>query len=335
MAWILPMIYRRSFSLLLVLLFGAVLSLAARQEATAPRESVKVLTIGNSFTANACQFLPSFAEAAGKELLLFQANLGGASFERHVGFLEAHEADSSSDAGRPYKNVVDPKTGTQRDFSLREALEAADWDYVTIQQLSSQSFRAETFGPAHRLIEYIRKHAPEAEILIHQTWTYHDDFEGYGRNGFSVEAMHEGLSAAYQQLAEEYGLRIIPAGNAFHAARQTPRWTYRKDADFDFQNPPEGELPDETGSLYVGYMWRSTASGRVFHLDYRHANDAGKYLGASVWYEMLFGEPAPANAPVPAKLTPESAADLRRIAHEVVQAVNDPDVSKSAEAVRR
>ncbi len=308
------------FLLLVTLTTGTLLCWGAQQEATAPRDAVKILTIGNSFTVNACQFLPPFVEAAGKELLLFPANLGGASFERHVGFLDAHEADPDSDAARPYKDLVDPRTGGVRDFSLREALEAADWDYVTIQQVSSQSFRPETFQPAHTLIGYIRKHAPEAEILIHQTWTYHHDFEGYGKGGFTLEKMQAGLTAAYQQLADEYDLRIIPVGNAFHAARQTSFGTYRKDPEFDFGNPPDGELPDQTGSLNVGYYWRSSSGGRSLNLDYRHANEVGRYLGAAVWYEILFGEPAPSDAPVPTQLNPESAAALRQIAHEAVRA---------------
>jgi hypothetical protein len=294
------------------------------EQAPEPIDGVKILTIGNSFTANTCEFLPLFVQAAGTGLLHFPAHLGGASFERHVNFLEAYEADADSEAGRPYKGQIDPVSGEKRDFSLREALEATDWDYVTIQQLSSQSFRPDTFEPAHRLIAYIREHAPKAEILIHQTWTYHDDFAGYENDGFSIEEMHTRLSAAYQQLADRYSLRIIPVGNAFHEARQTPLWTYRRDPHFDYDNPPDGELPDQTGSLHSGYMWRFSGENRRFHLDYRHASDAGKYLGAAVWYEFLFGQPPPDNAPIPAGLTAERAADLRRIASEVILPSTNP-----------
>lgn len=308
------------FLALVTFLTGTSLSQGALQEATAPRDTVKILTIGNSFTVNACQFLPPFVDAAGKELLIFPANLGGASFERHAKFLDSGEADSENDVVRPYKDLVDPQTGTVRDFSLREALEAATWDYVTIQQVSSQSFKPETFGPAHTLIAYIKKYAPEAEILIHQTWTYHHDYEGYGKGDFTLEKMHEGLTAAYQQLADQYDLRIIPVGNAFHAARQTSLGNYKRDPNFDFDNPPLGELPDETGSLNIGYYWRGSGDVRTLNLDYRHANEVGRYLGAAVWYEILFGEPAPDHAPVPPQLSAENAALLRRIAHETVQA---------------
>ncbi|HLS27444.1 MAG TPA: DUF4886 domain-containing protein, partial [Opitutales bacterium] len=110
---------------------------AMTQEPTEPRESVKILTIGNSFTQNATEYLSVLAEAAGKDLLIFRANLGGASFERHANFLEP-KGDPNAEPGTPYKNHPHPKTGERQDFSLREALQSADWDYVTIQQVSSR-----------------------------------------------------------------------------------------------------------------------------------------------------------------------------------------------------
>lgn len=290
---------------------------AMTQEPTEPRESVKILTIGNSFTQNATEYLSDLAETAGKDLLIFRANLGGASFERHANFLEP-EDDPNAEPGTPYKNHPHPKTGERQDFSLREALQSADWDYVTIQQVSSRSFRPETFGPAHRLIAYIREHAPNAEILIHQTWTYRNDYSGYEKDDFSQQKMYDGLTAAYEGLAREYGLRLIPVGDAFHAAGQTAEWSYQKDPDFDFENPPAGLLPDQSGSLIVGYVLRGRDRSRL-HFDFKHANTAGKYLGAAVWYEILFGEPLPADTPTPDGLTRTEAESLRRIAHQAVQ----------------
>lgn len=308
-------------SAILILLSGILglsISSGTTQKATEPRDSVKILTIGNSFAGNATEYLPAFAKAAGKDLLLFKANIGGASFERHANLLEpAGEPDT--EPSTPYKNQVHPKTGETKNFSLREALESTDWDYVTIQQVSSQSFRPETFGPAHRLIAYIQKHAPDAEILIHQTWSYREDYSGYGKDGFSEKRMYEGLNDAYEGLAKEYGLRLLPVGDAFHAARQTPEWTYQKDPKFDFENPPKGVLPEQPGSLNVGYMFRGGDPSRL-HLDFKHANAAGKYLGAAVWYEMLYGEILPAKTPAPGDLKPEETNSLRQIAHQAVEA---------------
>lgn len=307
------------FYLACALLMGSLACLEAGQAPSPQRDEVKVLTIGNSFSNNAVSYLPAMAKAEGKTLVLFQAAIGGASFSRHVQHLKAYEADPESEEGRPYKDRVHPVTNEKKDFSLREALEADDWDYVTIQQVSQNSYKPETYDDAHVLIEYIRKYAPNAEILVHQTWPYRDDYPGY-KDGFSRDKMYEGLTAAYQQLANQYGFRIIPSGDAFQMAQQTPQWTYKKDPDYDFENPRVGKLPKQEGSLYTGYLWRKKDGKNQLQLDFKHANAAGKYLGACVWYEMLFGTPAPDNAKIAANLTPEEMASLREIAHRAVQA---------------
>jgi lysophospholipase L1-like esterase len=284
-------------------------------------DAVRMLTIGNSFANDARRMLPRFFQAGDKRIHFFPANLGGADFARHVRHLEAFEADPDSRSGRPYRNQLDRRTGERRDFSLREALESYDWDVVTIQQRSNDSYDAATFAAAHQLIDYIRRYAPDAEIIIHQTWAFREDYEGFADGNFSVEAMYAGLSEAYSSLAKEYGLRIIPVGDAFFRARQTPRWTYQADADYDFENPTPGILPDQSGSLHIGYLWRDTDSGPQLHLDFKHANEAGQYLAAAVWYAFFFGEPVPESASFPDALTAEAAADLRRIAWETVEAM--------------
>jgi hypothetical protein len=288
-------------------------------------DEIHILTIGNSFANDAGRLLPLFVQAGDKQMHIFPANLGGAGFARHVSHLDAFESDPESDSARPYRNRLDPRTGERRNFSLPEALQAYDWDVVTIQQRSNDSYDVDTFAPVHRLIDLIRSHAPNAEIIIHQTWAYRDDYRGFVDGSFSAEAMHEGLSEAYSWLAKKYGLRTIPVGDAFFRARQTPRWTYHRDVDYDFRNPPSGVLPDQSGSLHVGYNWRDSDSGTQLRLDYKHANEAGQYLAAAVWYSFFFGEPAPEFSSFPDALTAEAAADLRRIAWEAVDAMGAGD----------
>jgi hypothetical protein len=50
------------------------------------------------------------------------------------------------------------------------------WDYVTIQQASIKSHDFSTYQPhAGFLRDLITKHAPQAKLLIHQTWAYRVD----------------------------------------------------------------------------------------------------------------------------------------------------------------
>ena len=270
---------------LAILFLLAPLSLpGAVSEQASPRSSVKILTIGNSFADNALKFRPDLAKAGGKQLVVFSANLGGHSLQQHASYLQAFEADPNDPKGHAYKRRADPRTGEKKDFSLREALESQDWDFVTIQQASAQSFKPETFQPyANTLISYIRKYAPHAEILIFQTWAYPDDFfSKFDQPNLDQKTMFDGIRAAYQKLADETGLRIVPVGQAFQAVRALPA-------------PP---------SL-------NTAGDK-------HANTAGCYLAGATFYEVISGGNVESNTFVPKKLSAKEAGTLRHAAHEAV-----------------
>jgi hypothetical protein len=291
---------------------------------------LKILTIGNSFANNAVTYLPEIAAAEGQPVLIGRANLGGASFEKHVKLLKAYEENPSDKAGSPYTSNFTPPRTPGRKYSLKELLEAERWDVVTIQQASPFSHQYETYEPyAGILIEYIRKHAPQAEIVIHQTWAYREDCPLFSTEGFSQEKMYEGLATAYRKLAEKYHLRIIPVGEAFQMARRSERWRFQfPDPDFDYKNPPWKAVPVQKGSLNKGWIWeKNKETGELeFRLDFKHANAAGKYLAAQVWYEFLVGRRTAASPFVPKEVDGEDATDLLKIARAAVG--KSPDVAR-------
>lgn len=283
------------------------------------RDSIRLLTIGNSFAENALQNLPAIAKAGGKELIVFRANIAGSALDQHARHLR--QAYAGEPAGRAYKNVQDPiHGGPRRDFTLPEALELAPWDVVTIQQVSSQSHRRQSYEPhARQLIEAIRKHAPTAEIIIHQTWAYRADHEFYRDGSMDPERMHAGLRDSYLQLAKRHGLRLLPSGDAFHLANNSPGWRYAPDPEFDYANPPAGVLPRET-TLYMGARWRkdgATGESRLV-FDSSHANAAGSYLAGVVWYLTLFNVKVAPDDYHPSSLTKTQADELREFARQAV-----------------
>jgi hypothetical protein len=278
----------------------------------AERTSLKLLTIGNSFSHDATFLLPDLAAAGGKELVLGKANIGGCSLERHARHLK--EAETGDSNGTAYKNTIDPKTGEKRDMSLPELLSAQPWDVVTIQQWSQLSYKPETFQPfADELIAAVRKYAPTAEIVVHETWAYREDHHFFQKDdGFTPLKMYEGLRSTYRDFADGKGFRILPVGDALNLARQTPRWTYTPDPNFDFKNPPIDKLPDQRTSLNVGWHWTKNKQGEpTLSLDAIHCNTAGRYLGAAVWYLSLFETDTVPENYTPKGMTPEDAANLR------------------------
>ena len=274
---------------------------------------VKVLAVGNSFSQNALTYFTDIVTASGNSTIAANAMIGGCDFERHMRHADAFEANPADPEGRPYPGGK----------SLKELLTQEQWDVVTIQQSSPKSYKPETYHPsADRLIAYIRKYAPQAEIVIHQTWAYRDDHTIWGETNMNTDVMYKGLRAAYDGLAKETGFRQIPCGDAFETARQDPSWgKFIPDLSFDRTTAVYPELPKEKRSLHLPCWWKTkdTVSGKPELLDDRfHANAQGKYLQGCVWFEFFFGQSAVGNAFVPAEVSEQEAAILQRIAHRVV-----------------
>jgi len=274
---------------------------------------VKVLAVGNSFSENATDYLQQIVAGSPVpcKLTLGKASIGGCDFDRHNRHAAVHEKDPDDPEGKPYLGKK----------SLKEMLLAEKWDYITIQQVSVKSYLPETFEPeAKKLYDYIKKYAPQAEVVIHQTWAYRSDDSGY-KDGFggSQKAMYEGLCKAYGGLADELHCRIIRCGDTMELARRSPDWGDAGAVKWDSSKAKYPELPDQRLSLHSGYSWVKNKEKDKWeiHYDGHHASDTGKYLLSCVWFEFFFDVSCVDNTFVPEKLSKDDAAILRRIAHEV------------------
>ncbi len=69
-------------------------------------------------------------------------------------------------------------------------------------------------------------------------------------------------------------------------------------------------------------------------MDGHHANLAGEYLGACVWFECLFGESPVGNKFIPDGLDPQYAALLQSVAHQAAQQGGDVVRGKVPESVQ-
>ena len=308
------MIARRFFLSLLVLC--APLCFA---EAPAKSRTVRLLTVGNSFSQNATHYLGDLAKAAGDTLILRGANVGGASMELHWSKAEAFE-----------KNPADKLGHYTAGKSLKDALTAEHWDFITIQQASLKSHDIATYRPfAKQLSDYIRRHAPDAALLLHETWEYRCDDSRFSPTApkpgepRTQDEMYAGLSSAYATIAKELGVRLLPVGDAFHIANRDPQWGFRVSSQpFDSKRAQPGELPEQAHSLNVGWNWKKQTDGTMkLSMDGHHANVAGEYLGACVWYEVLFGKNVENNSFVPPGLDGGYAKFLRATAHRVVKEI--------------
>jgi len=287
----------------LAIAFVAALLLTAANAAEQAPKHVKLLAIGNSFSGNATHYLPGIVEAGGDTLTFKHISIGGCPLGRHWTNADAFQHGA-----------------TNADALAWKALPSAKWDFITLQQYSMFSYKLETYRPfAKQLRDYVKAQAPTAEIVIHETWAYRED-DPLFKKDFTQQKMYSGLRNAYETTASELGCRIIPVGDAFQNARADAAWKgVFPDPKFNYGQPQYPALPDQTHSLNRGYSWTKGKDDK-WHLtlDAHHANSAGEYLAAAVWYEFLFGHSVVGNKFAPKDVPPADIAILQRIAHQTV-----------------
>lgn len=325
---------------LTVILLGSFAPLgvqADQQTDSSATREIKVLGIGNSFTANAFSLLHLMGSRSEKcRIVLGQGIIGGCSMEKHMRLAKLHEAEPDNAEGKPYalsKTDAEGKRVRTR-VGLRELLASDTWNIVTIQQLSAQSPDIANYRPyARELYDYIKKHAPQAEVVLHQTWAYRidGDFERVfpDKPSYGQGDMYSDLDAAYNTIAKELGVRIIPVGAAFQLAREVRPYIPDPTTDRDALVPPN--LPDDENSLCVGWYWDKSEPRRL-RCDTHHAGIQGKYLAAAVWFEFLTALNPHAEGIRAGAISDEDAKFLSDIAHQVVTEGKRPALEKAIPA---
>ena len=137
--------------LVLFVAFTAVIVLSAKE--------LKVLAIGNSFSASAVRSLPNLvASVPGCRLILTGANIGGCSLERHWNEWRKAEKDPKHKPyGISFCDTADLSGKTTKRGNVNELLKNNKYDIITIQQNSANSWKYNTYQPyADNLIAVIK-----------------------------------------------------------------------------------------------------------------------------------------------------------------------------------
>ena len=176
------------------------------------------------------------------------------------------------------------------------------------------------------MIAKIRELAPQAEIVVQQTWSYTPYDKRLGTWKMTPADMHAALKKAYAQLAGRYGLRIIPTGDAVQM--------YRTRLPVDYGTPltpaqiaalAEPALIDFHGDVTgnsrwgKGGKWEKDREQHRLRIDASHLNSEGNYLQALVWQAALFGTDVTKLAYRPEALSEEKAVLMRRCAMAAVR----------------
>lgn len=284
-------------------------------------KTLRLLTIGNSFSQNALAHLEAIAASAGAVAFhVGCASLGGCSLEKHWNLARYTEREP---AFKTY-HVGAAADGAPCEATLQEALTLAPWDVVTLQQVSHKSFRRETFEPwLGKLHGLVTRLAPQARVMLHQTWAYRSDSPFLPENGLTQSAMAERIIDNYAHFSAVYGCGVLPSGKAVARARACEGAAFRwPDPDYEYQRAEAPALPAQPHSFAVGWHWQisNTPDGIPrLSLDANHLNTRGCYLAGCVWYSALTGLDVTAVSYVPPAMDAADAAWLRAVAQETVQ----------------
>ncbi len=165
---------------------------------------MKILAISNSFGVDGTRYLYGIARAAGDAFKVVTLYIGGCSLYRHYRNMLSEER-----AYDIYVNGINSGFKT----SLKEALLSDEWDVVTLQQVSAESGREDSYHPfLEELSSYAKRHAPKAKQYMYMTWSYPEGSEkiikaGYESRAQMVPAIEKGVTDA-AKFINAYG--IIP-----------------------------------------------------------------------------------------------------------------------------
>lgn len=284
-------------------------------------KDLKVLMIGNSFSICVGKNLPHMVAHEKKHNLeLTSAFIGGCRLDQHIANIRKAEKNPSF---KPYwvdtwssKNL---RKKHSRYGNVNELLKNNKYDIITIQQGSVASWDHKLYQPhANELIAYIKKHNPQAEIVIQQTWAYRADSPRLKKWKFSQQEMSDRVIAAYDKLAQEAKLRIIPTGKAIEIARRHPNYKYRMPSAEEVAKFVSSDCPSRSHDVVGRHYWRKDKKGLRMIADTIHLNEHGEYLQACVWYSFLFSEDAEKITYEPL-LAPESCKILRNAASSAIK----------------
>ena len=201
---------------------------------------MNILCIGNSFAVDVSTYVHQIAKSAGKDIEIYVLHIGGCPITRHYKNILSGEKEYEF-----YKN------GSRTPMmwcSIHEGIAYEKWDYITFQQVSTDSVDADTFFPELPLLMDEVKKLSDGKFLLHKTWSYSKghSHEKYGKNPMNQEKMSQDIEKAYDIVSEKVRIPfIIPSGTAITNAREVFGDTLDRD----------GFHLNERGRTVAGYLW--------------------------------------------------------------------------------
>ena len=218
---------------------------------------MKILSIGNSFSADAHAYLHELAEQRGMDLTTVNLAIGGCSLETHFNNVKENKAN--------YLYSLNGGDWAEKLVTVDEIIKAEHFDIVTLQQVSGFSGLYDSYQPyLNDLAKYVRENQPAADLFFHRTWAYeldspHSEYHLYDKD---QKKMYNDICEVTERVSGEIGAKLIPAGDVIQAMRE-------RVSAFDYANGgmtlclEDGFHMSHTyGRFAVALTWLSTLTGK-------------------------------------------------------------------------
>jgi len=184
-------------------------------------KTLKLLAITSSFGLNTTEYLYDIAMTEGfTDVIVARLYTSGCTLAKHMDFAE------NNTAGYQYTKKSNGNWTEIKDATMIYGIMDEDWDVIFIQQSAEESPNAASYSDyVPRLMEYVRKHKPDARFVWNMTWAFDP---GCNRKVFDVtymgsqETMYQAILSTLNEKIITPGLdidRIIPSGTAIQNAR--------------------------------------------------------------------------------------------------------------------
>ena len=226
-------------------------------------KTLKLLAITSSFGLNTTEYLYDIAMTEGfTDVVVARLYTSGCTLKKHMDF-----ADNNT-AGYQYTKRTASGWQKSEGVNMTYGIMDEDWDVIFIQQSAEESPNAASYADyVPRLIEYVRKHKPDARFVWNMTWAFDP---GCNRAVFDVnymgnqDVMYRAIVDTLKKKIIDPGLdieRIIPSGTAIQNARAagSPKLT----RDMANATTVDGIHLNALGRVISGYALFATITERA------------------------------------------------------------------------
>ena len=270
---------------LILAILSLLLPFASRAD-EARKDTLRLLTIGNSFSVDAVNdYLHEIAATDGVTMIIGDLYIGGCKLQRHWA-----NAQSGDKAYTYFKQNADGSRDKRPETTLLEGILDEPWDFITMQQGGGLYGKLDTYYPEIKLLkDYVTKHAtnPDVKLGIHQIWSVPANAVG----SCYVQRLYDGNQG--QMYRENVS-----------AAR-----TVQQKEKFDFLVPTGTAIENMRHTFIGNNIYRD-----AHHLSYF----IGRYTAALTWYETLTGNSVIGNSFEPEYVLPERRELAQKSAHAAV-----------------